>query len=122
MNQHPEALSGLLPLKFKNHSRAESWWAPIWRGLIVEPNGKHYRALRTSIWLYLYLIIHADRKTGTLFRRIGTMANDMGVEPATIRRWLSILAKRGYISRKSTGRSLQIAIERWKRLQPSTRH
>jgi helix-turn-helix protein len=111
--------SNFLPLKFK-HSAAPhgSWWAPIWRGLVVEGTAKHYRAMRSSIWLYLYLIVHADRRSGTLFRRIDTIAHDMGVNSATVRRWMSRLARRGYISRKRTGRSLRITVERWKPLGP----
>jgi len=95
-----------------------SWWAPVWRGLVVEASGKHYRAMHTAIWLYLYLLVHADRKTGKLFRRINTIAQDMGVGQATVRRWLAALAKHGYVTRSRTGRALDITIERWKRLQP----
>jgi len=111
--------SKFLPLQFKKYRpQAHSWWAPIWRGLVVEGTAKHYRAMRSAIWLYFYLIVHADRRTGTLYRRIGTIAHDMGVNPATISRWMAKLASRGYIVRERTGRALQITIERWKRLQP----
>jgi len=74
--------------------------------------------MHTAVWLYLYLIVHADRRTGTLFRRINTIAVEMGVKPTTVRRWLSVLVKRGYVARSQTGRSLQLEIQRWKRLQP----
>jgi hypothetical protein len=82
MTHQAPANSGLLPLQFnKRVPRIQSWWAPVWRGLIVEPSGKHYRAMHTAVWLYLYFIVHADRGTGTLFRRINTIAHEMGVEP-----------------------------------------
>jgi hypothetical protein len=111
--------SNFLPLQFKESTLGkDSWWAPIWRGLVVEGTAKHYRAMRSSIWLYFYLIVHADRRTGTLFRRIDTIAHDMGVNTATVRRWMSKLASRGYISRERTGRSLRIIVQRWKRLHP----
>src|SRR5205809_822147 len=97
--------SKFLPLQFKPRLlRRQSWWAPIWRGLIVEPTGKHYRAMRSSVWLYLYFVIHADRATGTLFRKINTISHEMGVKPTTIRRWLAVLVKQGYITRSTTGR------------------
>jgi hypothetical protein len=111
--------SRLLPLRFnKDRPRIESWWAPVWRGLVVEPTAKHYRSMHTAIWLYLYFVVHADRKTGTLFRRIDTIAQEMGVKSSTIRRWFAVLVRRGYVTRKSTGRSVHITIQRWKRLRP----
>ena len=119
MSNKPGTSSNFLPLRFKKSTLGkDSWWAPIWRGLVVEGTAKHYRAMRSSIWLYFYLIVHADRRSGVLFRRIDTIAQDMGVNPATVRRWMSKLASRGYISRRRTGRSLSITIERWKRLEP----
>jgi Mn-dependent DtxR family transcriptional regulator len=68
--------------------------------------------MRSAIWLYFYLIGHADRRTGTLYRRIPTIAHDMRVNPATISRWMAKLASRGYIVLRRTGRALQITIER----------
>ena len=90
----------------------------MWRGLLVEKTGKHYRAMRSAVWLYLYLIVHADRKTGRLFRRTSTIASDMGVRPESIRYWMARLRQYGYITSKTTGRALEIKVERWKRLQP----
>jgi hypothetical protein len=122
MTYKAPADSKFLPIQFsKRLSRNQSWWAPVWRGLVVEPSGKHYRAMHSAVWLFLYLIIHADRRTGTLFRRINTIAQEMGVKPTTIRRWLTLLDRKGYIARSRTGRSVQIAIERWKRLIPRGR-
>jgi hypothetical protein len=119
MSYAPPKDSKLLPIQFKRHKQvAQSWWAPIWRGLVVEGSAKHYRAMRSAIWLYFYLIVHADRRTGTLYRRIGTIAHDMGVNPTTVTRWMAKLASRGYITRRRTGRALQIAIARWKGLPP----
>jgi hypothetical protein len=94
-----------------------SWWAPVWRGLVVNKGGKHYRAMRSAVWLYLYLIVHADRKTGRLFRRTSTIASDMGVRPETIRYWMAMLRQHGYITSKTTGRALDMSVERWKRIE-----
>lgn len=95
------------------------WWGPIWRGLPVEPSGKHYRAMHISLWLYLYLVIHADRATGTLYRVVPRIAQDMGIPQRTIRRWLARLKRGGYLIIKPTGRSLQISIQKWKPLRSS---
>jgi hypothetical protein len=96
------------------------WWGPIWRGLPVEPGGKHYRAMHTSVWLYLYLVIHADRATGTLYRLVPRISQDMGIHPRTIRRWLARLKRGGYVVVRLTGRSLHISIQKWKPLRTAT--
>jgi hypothetical protein len=90
------------------------WWGPVWRGLLVEPSGKHYRAMRSSVWLYLYLIVHADRMSGTLYRLLSTISTDMGVSKRTVAHWLSVLRRHQYVSTETTGRSLRIAIKKWK--------
>lgn len=94
-------------------SRA-NWWTPLWRGLVVEPTGKHYKTMRVALWLYLYLLVFANRLTGNLFRRIPTIAADMGVSYRTVNRWLNLLKANGYIEIRRTGRSLQISITKWK--------
>jgi hypothetical protein len=99
-------------------AKRERWWGPVWRGLPVEPAGKHYRAMHCSVWLYLYLVIHADRKTGTLHRFVATIASDMGISQRTIRLWLANLKKHQYIETTLTGRAQKISITKWK---PATR-
>lgn len=119
MTYEAPADSELRPIQFnKRLPRVQSWWAPVWRGLLVEPTGKHYRAMHTAVWLYMYLVVHADRRTGKLFRRVATVAKDMGVKPPTIRRWLSVLVRNGYVVRELTGRSLNLSIQRWKPIMP----
>jgi tRNA G26 N,N-dimethylase Trm1 len=93
---------------------AKSWWGPIWRGLLVEETAKHYKAMGRAVWLYMYLIVHADRQTGTLFRQLPTISKDMGLKVRTIRQWLAVLRKHGYINTVSTGRALKITIEKWR--------
>ncbi|HZS09343.1 MAG TPA: hypothetical protein VFD58_31200 [Blastocatellia bacterium] len=90
------------------------WWGPVWRGLPVEPTGRHYQAMRSSIWLYLYLIVHADRKTGRLYRLMPTIARDMGIRPRTVRYWLSVLRRHGYVTTIKSGRVVQFRIEKWR--------
>jgi len=67
-----------------------------------------------SVWLFLYLIIHANRKTGTLYRRVRTIAQDMGLSERTVQLWLKTLRDREYITTERTGRSLIIHISKWK--------
>jgi hypothetical protein len=90
------------------------WWGPIWRGLFVDPAGKHYRTMGRALWLYGYLIVHADRRNGSLYRRIATVARDMQVSKRTIQTWFALLRQHGYIRTKTTGRSLVIEIEKWR--------
>jgi Mn-dependent DtxR family transcriptional regulator len=97
------------------------WWGPIWRGLFVDPAGKHYRTMGRSLWLYGYLIVHADRKTGTLYRKVSTVARDMQVSARTVQAWFSLLKRHGYIRAETTGRGLVIGIEKWRPVVKRTR-
>jgi Helix-turn-helix domain len=105
-----------LPFKFlqRNAKPYRSWWGYVWRGLVVSKNAKHYKLIGRALWLYLYLIIHADRKTGTLYRLTKTISADMGISKRTIQAWLAVLRNSGYIKTWRTGRSLQITITKWR--------
>lgn len=92
----------------------EKWWAAVWSGLPVEPTAKHYRAMRNAVWLYLYLLIYANRSTGSLYRHNSTIAGDTGLNPRTVSRWMNALKRGGYIEVRRTGRSLAISITKWK--------
>lgn len=105
----------MLPQKNKIYSNSKSnWWTPLWNGLLLEPEAKHYKAMGRALWLYLYLLTFANRTTGKLFRRLPTIAKDMGIGIRTIRRWLEQLKKYNYIITRRTGRSLEIEITKWK--------
>jgi len=90
------------------------WWAPLWKGLVIDPKGRHYNAMGSAVWLLIYFILSADRKTGTLKRKIETISKGMGASLRTVRRWLITLQRGGYIEANSNGRCLVIAISRWK--------
>lgn len=112
---HPQRIS--FPAQFsklKQSMRHTMWWGPVWRGLFVDPTGKHYRAMGRALWLYGYLIVHADRRSGTLFRAVSTISSDMQISGRTVQVWLSKLRRHGYITTRSTGRALRITIEKWK--------
>ena len=104
-DRHSKPLSGARPTR---------WWGPVWRGLFVDPEGKHHRAMGRALWLYGYLIVHADRRAGTLYRAVATIARDMRVPSRTIQSWLSLLRRQGYIRTESTGRALVIRLEKWR--------
>ena len=99
----------------------KSWWGPIWRGLVVDPSARHYRQIRTALWLFVYLILHADRKTGRLHRRYDTISRDTGIPKRTLRRWLTGLEKAGYVEvdRGSQSPAFSMRIRSWKALQIS---
>lgn len=90
------------------------WWAPIWTGLVIDPESSHYRKMKSAIWLYLYLVLSADRKSGFLKRKIRTICLDMGVNRDTVLRWLRVLKEGDYITTVNTGRHLTIQIKKWK--------
>lgn len=98
--------------------RLKNWWGPIWRGLIADSTGKHYQNMRAAVWLFLYFVVHADRKTGRLFRHYETISRDTGIKPRTIRQWLFILRKQDYVQVKHSGKSvaIHIQIRKWKPL------
>lgn len=102
MNQHPD----------QNTTR--SWWGSVWRGLVVDSRARHYRAMRGAVWLFLYFVIHADRRTGTLIRRCRTVAAETGIPLPTVRKWLARLRRQGYITTQRTGRSVVIHLRKWK--------
>ena len=72
--------------------------------------------MRGALWLFLYLVLHADRGTGRLTRRYQTIARDTGIPARTIRRWLLTLRRQNYVTVTSSGRALVIHIRRWKSL------
>jgi hypothetical protein len=90
------------------------WWRAIWRGLVVDPEAKHYRTIGPALWLLIYLIIHADPATGVVRRKYKTIAEDMGLPARTVRGWLARLSRGSYVWINNTGRSLVIHIGKWK--------
>ena len=98
-----------------NHERKQ-WWAPVWTGLVVDKGAKHYRKMKNSVWLFLYLVLHANRRTGVLMRKVRTISKDMGITRDTTLRWLKVLRTEGYIVTLNTGRYLTIQVKNWKPL------
>jgi hypothetical protein len=97
-----------------DHKPVRDWWAHLRRGLIIEPTAKHHRQMRQAVWLYLYLLLNADGRTGMLFRRLATISQDTGIARRTIRRWFSALRRYEYISAQFNGSFWQITINKWR--------
>ncbi len=97
----------------------KQWWTPVHSGLIIDHDARHYRKMRNAVWLYLYLLLNADRKTGSLSRKLRTISADMGISKNMIMRWLNILRTEGYIATKSNGRCLSIKIAKWRGAEAS---
>jgi hypothetical protein len=89
-------------------------WAPIRRGLVVDPAGKHVNYLRLALALHLYLILHADWQTGVVIRKLRTIARDMGTPVRTIGAWMQRLRRGGYVTVKRTGHALVIRVQNWR--------
>jgi hypothetical protein len=94
----------------------KQWWAPVWTGLVADEGAKHYRKMKNSVWLFLYLLLHANRRTGVLMRKVRTISKDMGITRDTTLRWLKVLRTEGYIVTLNTGRYLTIQVQNWKGL------
>lgn len=99
---------------FESVRNQPDWWAPVWQGLVLDRQGRHYRRIKSALWLLIYLILCADRQTGNLKRRVSTISQGMGVKSRTIRTWLRTLQKGEYIDARTNGRCLVITIRKWK--------
>ncbi len=96
------------------------WWAPVWKGLVMDTEAKHYRKMKNAVWLYLYLLLNARRGAGVLMRKTRTISRDMGVSRDNVLRWLNVLREEGYIATQNTGRYLTIQVQNWKPLTRRT--
>lgn len=67
-----------------------------------------------AVWMYLYLLTYANRKTGTVHRPLQLMAQDTGYPLRTIQFNLQKLRQKGYLTTEHSGRYLRIHIEKWK--------
>jgi hypothetical protein len=99
--------------------KPKQWWTPVWTGLVIDRQAKHYRKMKTALWLFLYLLVNAHRQTGQLMRKLNTISTDMGMSRDTVLRWLSSLRQGGYIETRNTGRCLHIQITKWRSPAPT---
>ena len=100
--------------QLKPKSTKNSWWFPLWKGLVVDSNAKHRIGMGPSVWLYLYLLLSVNRKNGSLSKRQKDMANDLGFSVRTIQKHLFRLKKNGYITIEKQVKMPKIQITKWK--------
>lgn len=98
----------------RGQPKPPSWWTPLWRGLVADPDSKHRKTMGPAIWLFLYLLVYANRKTGIVRRTQEAIRLDTGYSIRAIQSYLGRLKKQGYISTSKTGRYLAITILKWK--------
>ena len=91
-----------------------SWWFPLWKGLIVDSDAKHRIKMGTSIWLYLYLLFSVNRKNGSTSKKQKDIAKDLGFSVRTIQKHLLRLKNNGYITIEKQSKPLKIQITKWK--------
>lgn len=96
----------------------KNWWSAIWKGLVVDAEGKHLKNMGMAVWLFLFFLLHAERNKGVLKRCYKTIARDMGQPIGKIRRWLAILKKHGYVTTTFTGHAQVIHINKFKPYLP----
>ncbi|REJ76314.1 MAG: helix-turn-helix domain-containing protein [Acidobacteria bacterium] len=94
--------------------RNTSWWTPVYSGLVVSPEGKHRSQMGPAIWVYLYLITYAKRKTGIAHRNVGKISEETGMSARSIHRHLNRLETNGYIRFVERRPILKIQITKWK--------
>lgn len=95
-------------------SKNEKLFGPLFREIVADPQARHYRRMRNAIWLYLYLLIHANPKTGKITTCVSDIAESMGQSEATIGSWLGHLRKWHYVSLEKRKQSLNLKINQWK--------
>lgn len=91
----------------------KDWRAPVLTGLVMDRDATHCNKMKNAIWLYMYLVVNADERTGTLERNIDAISRDTGIKESTIKNWLDILREGGYIETRNTGRSLCFVVNLW---------
>ena len=91
-------------------------------GLILDPEGCHYRRLRNILWLYVYLLLVCSPRTGKLRTSFEVMGRDMGLKPETIASWLGHLRKMGYVGVKKDGAYRLIGISGWREQSAEDTH
>ncbi len=107
-------MKSLTITKTPNQQAPRDWWAPIWQGLVLDKEGRHYKKMGSAIWLFAYFVLCADRQTGSLLRKTDTISRQMCVKTRTIRAWLHVLRQNNYIETANSGRSLLIRLQKWK--------
>jgi len=91
-------------------------WYPQFTGLIKDPEGKHYNKMGMSIWLFNFFCADADREKGEWSGPLGKVAEQTGIPIWTIKRYMRVLKKGGYIDARRGSNGLVVKIKKYKTL------
>lgn len=114
LSKKPKVLVKYQTIKDEQSSKESIWWSPVWSSLVLDKKAKHRRVIKQAIWLYLYFLTVANRRTGISYRKISTIAIETGFEKRSINRWLKLLRDKKYIETQSSGRALKFLVTKWK--------
>ncbi len=84
------------------------------RGLVADREAKHFRAMKQSVWLYLYLLLAVNRETGSRLLSPDAVAREMGLREENIRSWLGHLRRQGYVRVEREGAHFLVTVKKWR--------
>ena len=88
-------------------------FGPLLREIVADATGRNRRRMRQAVWLYFYLIVFANARSGKLISRIPDIAAALGVSENTVNSWLGHLKKWHYVSVVKMGNGLHFRVNRW---------
>ena len=91
-------------------------WYPQFIGLVKDPDGKHYQKMGMAKWLFDFLCADADRKTGEWIGGLIEITKHTGIPLYTVKRYMRILKKKGYVSARRHTDGMLIKISKYKTL------
>jgi len=89
-------------------------WYPQFTGLIKDPEGKHYKKMGMAKWLFDFFCASANRETGEWVGPLSKIAEQTGIPLWTIKRYMRILKKEGYVDMKRNAKGSIVKIKKYK--------
>jgi len=84
--------------------------------LVKDPEGKHYQKMGMAKWLFDFLCADADRNTGEWAGTLSHISEHTGIPLWTVKRYMSVLRKAGYITAKRHANGMAVKIAKYKTL------
>jgi hypothetical protein len=95
-------------------------WYPQFIGLVRDPQGKHYKKMGMAKWLFDYFCAQAGRETGEWTGSLDRIGKETGIPPWSVKRYLAVLKKGGYVEAAKTKGGVRIRIKKFKTLVKKT--
>lgn len=95
----------------------KKYFVAVWRGLMRDATAKHYKQMGQAIWLFLNLLMAADKQgyiKAISYKRLNI---NSGIPVVNLKRYMATLRRHKYVSTRSTGRYLTIQISNWKTIR-----